>query len=110
MSFWKLFIKNGFDAAFAVDEADAGIREIGRKMASCVFGTIDRTVLASRTAETYAQICEATSQICPNMGIDHTIDMVQIFQNLSILFEETYDRIIQAREFLVLFISTRIMY
>jgi hypothetical protein len=79
------------------------------EMTGQMLGAIYRAMLAACTSETYHQAREASAGIGPDMRIHYTIDMVKETYYLSVIFQKPYDRFIPACQFLIRFISARIM-
>ena len=74
-----------------------------------MLGTIDTSMLTTRTSETEHQTGKTTLDISEDMSIGQTIDTLQEGENLSIVLQETDDRLIQSGKVLIGFVSARIM-
>ena len=92
-----------------MDQAYPYIRIFLCQMMRKMFRAVNRTMLASGTAEAYHQTRKATSRICLDMRIDDSIHMFKKTDYLSVIFKETYYRFIPAGKFLVRLITAGIM-
>ena len=75
----------------------------------CIFGAIDRTVLASRAAEAHHEACESAARICLDMRVHDPVYMFKETYYLPVIFKETYYRLVAAGKLLVRLITARIM-
>ena len=80
-----------------------------RKVTGQMFGAIDRTVLASRTAEAHHKACEPAARICLDMRVHDPVYMFKESYYLPVIFKETYYRLVAAGKLLVRLIAARIM-
>ena len=78
-------------------------------MLSEMLGRIDGTVLTTRTAEREHQRGKATLDISAHMGIGEFIDRIEEGQDFTVVLQESDDRLIESRQFLVGFISAWVM-
>ena len=85
------------------------IREKFSDMPCKMLSTIHRPMLSSGASEGNHKTVEPPFRICPHMWHDHRIDMFKETDDLSIILEKTYDRFITSGQFLIRFISARIM-
>ena len=74
-----------------------------------MLGGIDRAVLTTRTAEGEHQRGEATLDIAAHMSIGQLIDGVEEGEDLTVVLQESDDRLVESCEFLIGFITARVM-
>ena len=72
--------------------------------------TIDRPVLSSGTSEGHGKRSESTPEPGLHVGIHKCLNLREILEYFTVIFEEFPDRGIQTRKALVLLITTGIMY
>ena len=90
-------------------EAYTDIRVVFRQVTGQMFGAIDRTVLASRTAEAHHKACEPAAQICLDMSVHDPVNMFKETYYLPVIFKESYYWLVATGKFLVRLIAARIM-
>ena len=78
-------------------------------MLSEVLGGIDGTMLTTRTAKREHQRGKATLDISAHVGIGEFIDRIEEGQDFTVVLQESDDRLVESRQFLVGFISARVM-
>ena len=74
-----------------------------------MFGAIDGSVLASRTAESHLQMFKTALDKPLYMMIHEGIDRLKERENLAVLLQKIYHRLIQTRQGFVFVILTGIM-
>lgn len=74
-----------------------------------VLGTIDRTVLPAGTTERDLEIRKIAFDKALHMMIHEAIDRIQESEYFSVILEEVYHRLIQARQGFVLVVFAGIM-
>lgn len=74
-----------------------------------VLGTIDAAMLSAGAAETEHQMGKTALDITGRMLVGQSIDVVEKLQYLPVVFEKPDDRLIEAGEFFVGFVSSGIM-
>ena len=78
-------------------------------MLSEMLGGIDGTMLTTRTAEREHQRGKATLDISAHVGISELIDRIEEGQDFTVVLQESDDRLIESRQFLVGFITAGVM-
>ena len=78
-------------------------------MFSQMLGTVDATVLTTRTAKREHERGEAALNVTAHMGISQLIDAVEEGENLTVVFQETDDRLVHTRELFVGLVTTGVM-
>ena len=74
-----------------------------------VFGTIDRTVLATGAAERHLQMVETAFQKTRYMMIHQGINGMQERQYFAVLLQKVNDRLVQARQLFELVVFARVV-
>ena len=74
-----------------------------------MFGAIDGAMLPAGTAESHLEMREVTFKEALYMMVHQFIDALQERENLTILLQKVNDRLVAARERLVLLVFSRIM-
>jgi len=74
-----------------------------------MFGTIDRTMLPTRTTKGNLQVCEVAFDKPRYVMIHEGINGIQESKYLAVLFKKIDDGLVQTREGLVLLVLTGIM-
>lgn len=96
------------DVLLAVNEMHRQVIGVVQ-VASRSLSAIDRAVLPARAAKTDLQVGESSLQIPLDMVAEQRIELVQERQNLAIPLQEIDDRLIQARERLILLVLAGIV-
>ena len=90
--------------------ADANLdAELLMDMLSQVLGTIYGTMLTASTAKTEHQRCEATLDITAHMGISQFIYRVEESQDFPIVFKESDDGLVKARQLFIGLVASGIV-
>ena len=97
-----------FYPPLAVDEMDADMVFL-LQMLRQMFGAIDGSVLASRTAESHLQMFKTALDKPLYMMIHEGIDRLEESEDLAVLLQKIYHRLIQPRQGFVFVILTGIM-
>ena len=92
-----------------MDETDMDVRVFSGKVTSEMFGTVDRTVLASGASETDRKAAESTTAVGLDVRIDDTLDMLEEAEYFSVIFKKLDHCTIPSCELLVCLITSRIM-
>ena len=74
-----------------------------------MLGRIYTAMLTARATETELQGGESSLDITTYMMVCQRIDMIQELQYLSIILQETDDRLVQSRQLLIWLISARVV-
>ena len=74
-----------------------------------MLGGIDGTVLTTSAAEGEHQRGESALDIPTHMGIVNTIYRIEEGEYLTVVLEETDNRLVKTRQFLVWLIASRVM-
>ena len=85
-----------FDAIFVVD------------VVCQVFCAVDTPVLAACTAEGEHEVGKTTLNVALYVHVSQFVDIVEIGQNLTVVFQETDDGLVQSCEVFVRFIASRV--
>ena len=93
---------------FAVTDAHLNA-ELLVDMLGQMLRAIYRTVLTARTAKREHQRRKATLDIAAHVGVGQFIDAVQERQYLSVVLQESDDRLVQSRQLLIRLITARIV-
>ena len=70
---------------------------------------IDGAMLSACTAKAEHQTGEATLYVTLHMGIGQAIDAFEECENLAVVFQELYHRLVKSRHVLILFVATWVM-
>ena len=92
-----------------MDEANADVGVFLGEMMGQVFCAVNRAVRASCAAEADHQTGESSFAVCLDMRIDDSVDMLQKTEHLTVILKELNDRLVASSQFLIWFISSRIV-
>ena len=92
-----------------MDKTNTHMRIFISQMMSEMLCTIYRTMLASCTSEAYHETRESSGRECLHMRVDNAIYVFQKTCYLTVILKEINHRLIPSSEFLIRFISSRIM-
>ena len=92
-----------------MDEANTDVWVFLGEMVGKMLCTVYRAVLASCAAEADHQTGESSFAVCLDMRIDDSVDMLQKTEHLTVILKELNDRLVASSQFLIWFISSRIV-
>ena len=83
--------------------------ELLMNMLGKMLGRIDTTVLTASTAEAEHQRGEASLNISVDMMVGKAINTIEEGQYLAIILQESDDRLVETRQFLIWLVSAGVM-
>ena len=92
-----------------MDEADAEAGIFPGKVVGHVLSAVNRTVLTACAAEADHKAIESALHVCLHMRIHYPIGMLKETEHLTVVLKESYYRLVSSGQFLIWFISSRIV-
>lgn len=96
------------NALFAVGDVNTDA-VFGVEVLREMLGAINGAMLAASAAEREHEVGEATLEVTFDMMVGQTVNAIEEGEDLTIVLEETDDRLIQASELFVSLITTRVV-